>query len=227
MSIISDMMLHDQELSNNKSKRILICLCVDSSASMLRGGAMQQVNSGIETFFEKTDHSTLARDAADICIVSFGDKARVVCDFGPLEKAMSQVRREPIRADGAQTVLAAGINLALDRLDAHLAELAAVNNNAYVPWLIVISDGDSTEPAAVVQKAAARVQEMLRTRRLKTMCLNMGEGSRSLQAFAENGSVGHLENLKVVDFFEMLSRSVSETSKKVIEHGGPDFFVQE
>ena len=57
MSIISDMMLHDQELSNNKSKRILICLCVDCSASMLRDGAMQQVNSGIEMFFEKTNHS--------------------------------------------------------------------------------------------------------------------------------------------------------------------------
>ena len=67
---------------------------------------------------------------------------------------------------------------------------------------------------------------MLRARRLKTMCLNMGEGSRSLNAFAENGSVGRLENLKVVDFFEMLSRSVSETSKQVIESGGPDFSVQ-
>lgn len=226
MSIISDMMLHDQELSNNKSKRILICLCVDCSASMLRDGAMQQVNNGIEKFFERTDRSTLARDAADICIVSFGDTARVVCDFGPLEKAMSQVRREPIRANGSQTVLAAGVNLALDRLDAHLAELAAVNNNAYVPWLIIISDGDSTEPSALVGKASARVQEMLRARRLKTMCLNMGEGSRSLNAFAENGSVGRLENLKVMDFFEMLSRSVSETSKQVIESGGPDFSVQ-
>ena len=123
-------------------------------------------------------------------------------------------------------VLAAGVNLALDRLDAHLAELAAVNNNAYVPWLIIISDGDSTEPSELVGKAAARVQEMLRARRLKTMCLNMGEGSRSLNAFAENGSVGRLENLKVVDFFEMLSRSVSETSKQVIESGGPDFSVQ-
>lgn len=227
MSIISDMMLHDQELSSNKSKRILICLCVDCSASMLRGGAMQQVNSGIETFFEKTDRSTLARDAADICIVSFGDTARVVCDFGPLERAMAQVRRDPIRANGSQTVLAAGVELALDRLEEHLAELAAVNNNAYVPWLIIISDGDSTEPSARVAKAAARVQEMLRTRRLKTMCLNMGEGSRSLNAFAENGSVGRLENLKVVDFFEMLSRSVSETSKKVIENGGPEFSMQE
>ena len=227
MSIISDMMLHDQELSSNKSKRILICLCVDCSASMLRGGAMQQVNSGIETFFEKTDRSTLARDAADICIVSFGDTARVVCDFGPLERAMAQVRRDPIRANGSQTVLAAGVELALDRLEEHLAELAAVNNNAYVPWLIIISDGDSTEPSALVAKAAARVQEMLRTRCLKTMCLNMGEGSRSLNAFAENGSVGRLENLKVVDFFEMLSRSVSETSKKVIENGGPEFSMQE
>ena len=222
MSIISDMMLHDQELSNNKSKRILICLCVDCSASMLRDGAMQQVNSGIEMFFEKTNRSTLARDAADICIVSFGDTARVVCDFGPLEKAMSQVRREPIRANGAQTVLAAGVNLALDRLDAHLAELAAVNNNAYVPWLIIISDGDSSELDRVVRQAADRVQHLLRTFKLKTMCLSMGDGTRSLNDFSIDGKVDRLENMVVSKFFDNLSRNVSQASRDTVEHGGMD-----
>lgn len=220
---LQDLLAQHLSFANNKSNRIMMCLCIDCSGSMLRQGAMNKVNAGLEAFLKKTDADILARDAADICVVSFGDKARLVSDFDTPDKVLHRLRAEPILPVGSGTVLAEGVNLTLDHLAAHQQQLAAVNNNAYVPWLIIISDGDSTENPAAVKAASTRVQRMLREHELKTMCLNIGSGSSSLPAFTLDGKVGRLDNLRVTDFFDMLSRNVSSVSRAAVESGGPDF----
>lgn len=223
MNEFESLLSQDLDFAKNKSNRIMICLCIDCSASMLRQGAMKKVNNGMAAFLEKTNSDTLSRDAADICIVSFGDTAQLVSDFGTAEEALRNLRAQPILPVGANTVLAAGVNMTLDHLAAHQAQLAAVNNNSYIPWLIIISDGDSTERPADVNAAAERVRKLLRAHELKTMCLNIGSGSNSLPAFTLDGKVGRLDNLRVTDFFDMLSRNVSSASRAAVESGGPEF----
>lgn len=223
MNEFESLLSQDLDFAKNKSNRIMICLCIDCSASMLRQGAMKNVNDGMAAFLEKTNSDTLSRDAADICIVSFGDTAQLVSDFGTAEEALRNLRAQPILPVGANTVLAAGVNMTLDHLAAHQAQLSAVNNNSYIPWLIIISDGDSTERPADVNAAAERVRKLLRAHELKTMCLNIGSGSNSLPAFTLDGKVGRLDNLRVTDFFDMLSRNVSSASRAAVESGGPEF----
>lgn len=223
MNEFESLLSQDLDFVKNKSNRIMICLCIDCSASMLRQGAMKKVNDGMAAFLEKTNSDTLSRDAADICIVSFGDTAQLVSDFGTAEEALRNLRAQPILPVGANTVLAAGVNMTLDHLAAHQAQLSAVNNNSYIPWLIIISDGDSTERPADVNAAAERVRKLLRAHELKTMCLNIGSGSNSLPAFTLDGKVGRLDNLRVTDFFDMLSRNVSSASRAAVESGGPEF----
>ena len=223
MNEFESLLSQDLDFAKNKSNRIMICLCIDCSASMLRQGAMKKVNDGMAAFLEKTNSDTLSRDAADICIVSFGDTAQLVSDFGTAEEALRNLRAQPILPVGANTVLAAGVNMTLDHLAAHQAQLSAVNNNSYIPWLIIISDGDSTERPADVNAAAERVRKLLRAHELKTMCLNIGSGSNSLPAFTLDGKVGRLDNRRVTDFFDMLSRNVSSASRAAVESGGPEF----
>lgn len=223
MNEFESLLSQDLDFAKNKSNRIMICLCIDCSASMLRQGAMKKVNDGMAAFLEKTNSDTLSRDAADICIVSFGDTAQLVSDFGTAEEALRNLRAQPILPVGANTVLAAGVNMTLDHLAAHQAQLSAVNNNSYIPWLIIIIDGDSTERPADVNAAAERVRKLLRAHELKTMCLNIGSGSNSLPAFTLDGKVGRLDNLRVTDFFYMLSRNVSSASRAAVESGGPEF----
>ena len=195
------------EFADNKSNRIIICFCIDCSGSMLRQGAMKKVNDGLVAFLKKTDNDILARDAADRCIITFGDKASLVSNFGTPEEALRCLSTNPILPIGSGTVLAAGVNLALD----------------HIPWLIIISDGDATELPEKISAAADRVQSMLRSHDLKTMCLNIGNGNSSLPLFTIDGKVGQLDNLRVTDFFDMLSRNVSQSSRAAIESGGPEF----
>ena len=221
---IESLYISHEELSRNRTKRILLCFCVDASASMAVSGMMEKVNQGIESFFRRTRSELLARDAADICIVTFGDRVEVVCDFGSFDDACEQVLRNPIRATGSLTRLAAGVNCALDRMENHQRELAQVGNNAYVPWLIILSDGVSTEPEEEVRKASERVFALLRANRLRTRCLSTDDGYESLRHFTV-GKVDRLEELSVTDFFDVVSRSVSLASKHTIER--PDFELED
>ena len=47
----------------------------------------------------------------------------------------------------------------------------------------------------------------------------MGEGSHNLKDFTLDGQVDQLEDLKIMDFFSMLSRSVSQASQASIMAG--------
>lgn len=65
------------EMANNQSIRVLICLCVDSSYSMME--RMKSLNEGVQGFIREMCQDKLAVDATEICIVSFGDKITVDC----------------------------------------------------------------------------------------------------------------------------------------------------
>lgn len=106
MITIQELQKLDKELRENRSKRILICFCVDSSASMARSGAIERVRVGLDRFFDKISKDTLAHDAANVCVILFSDEPELVCDYGPLESTMAQLCAHPIRAVGAQTMLA-------------------------------------------------------------------------------------------------------------------------
>ena len=221
-STARELFLQDSQMANNRSIRILICLCIDCSISMQISGAIQEISAGVTAFLKKVDENFLARDAAEICLVTFGNEAKVLCEFGSAEAALKQLAATPIAARDSETSLAAGVQLALDQIEDYRQRLSSVNNNCYTPWLIIISDGDSSELDRVVRQAADRVQHMLRTFKLKTMCLSMGDGTRSLNDFSIDGKVDRLENMVVSKFFDNLSRNVSQASRDTVEHGGMD-----
>lgn len=211
--------LIDEDMSGT-DKRIPMCLCIDRSASMLLNGAMARVNAGIVNFLQNIEKDSISRGAARICIVSFSKDAQVVCDFGKLDRTLEHVRKNPIVAMGTETCLAAGVKLTLNCLDEYMELIDKTNNNKYTPWLIIISDGDSTEPEKLVNEVSDDVRRRLKEGKLKTMCLNIGAGSATLPKFTQDGKVGRLDTLQSVDdFFSLLSRSISVVSRSAIEKG--------
>ena len=58
------------------SRKIPICLVLDSSGSM-RGGKIAELNSNIHKFLDYIINNPKARRICDLCIISFGDKVTV------------------------------------------------------------------------------------------------------------------------------------------------------
>ena len=221
MSKYDELRLQYDQIAQNKAKRLVLCICVDASASMTLQQRMSTVNREIGTFLQNMYNNATARDAVEVCIIAFGDQIKVMCDFGSLTEAIRANR--DIKATGARTELGAGVLKALDRLDNRLQLLTDLGAPFYKPWLILISDGEATD-AARCKEAAKKVRERLSRQQLKVKCLSLGDegnagAQRTLREFTLDGEVDRVNSLEMTEFFEMLSRSVSRASQQSIQTG--------
>lgn len=211
MSIVDELNAGWNSLARNNSMRIMITLCVDTSLSMkIRIGA---INDGIRGFLNRIASNNTAKYATELSVITFDAETKDIIRFGSVDDAIRVIQmNDGIRAQGYDTRMGSAVLHALNQLDRRIEEFNAMGVQYYKPWLILISDGNATD-TETVKKASASVQERLRKNQLRTMCLSMGDGSENLKDFTLDGRVARLEDLKVLEFFEMLSRSVSQYSR--------------
>lgn len=207
--------LRETHILENKVCRALICICVDNSFSM-SGSRISAVNKSIGDFLKQMDENRFARDAVEICVVSFGHEVNVLCEFGPIGDAISANKR--IVADGSRTEMGEGIEKALELLDIEISNLMSTGNRFYKPWLIIISDGEATDKT----RCARLSKEVLRRQRegkLKVKCMSMDDSSEilTLKSFSIDGEVKVIDEITTNTFFSQLSRSISSVSQGRIQ----------
>ena len=77
--------IEDDELADNPTKRVPVCLCLDTSSSM-GGSPIYELNEGVRLFYNEINDDEVAKSAADVCIVTFGSGGvRNVQDFQSID----------------------------------------------------------------------------------------------------------------------------------------------
>lgn len=142
-------LLRKEDLEINPTPRVPICLCLDVSSSMgrivggqtrdtgrrefrdgkwwriVKGGvtALQEMIGGVNLFYDNLLEDDVARYAAEICVVTFGDKAELIMDFANLDR-QEEERQQKISALKAkgETAMGEAVNMALDCLEARKQE---------------------------------------------------------------------------------------------------------
>ena len=134
----NNMLLRVQDLVENPTPRVPICLCLDTSGSMgavegdcvptgetvfmdgrewnlVTGGTsrIDELKKGVQLFYNAIRNDEMAVYSAEICIVSFDSKARCIVDFANIER---QENIPDLIAQG-DTAMGEGVNLALDLLE--------------------------------------------------------------------------------------------------------------
>ena len=129
-----------QDLVNNPTARVPVCLCLDTSGSMGRivegdtqwtgeqvfkdgqlwnivsGGvsAIQKLTEGVKSFYDELRSDEVAQYSAEVCIVTFGGRApKLILDFANIER---QSTLPELVADG-DTPMGEAVNMALDCLE--------------------------------------------------------------------------------------------------------------
>ena len=69
-------LIREQDLVDNPSARVAVCLCLDVSGSMTNYNAIHELNEGIAQFYEAIKNDEEALYAAEVCIVTFGGNNR-------------------------------------------------------------------------------------------------------------------------------------------------------
>lgn len=232
----TNLLLRLQDLVNNPTPRVPICLCIDTSGSMgavtgdyvdtgktifedgktwsvVTGGTsrIEELQKGIKSFYESIKADEMAVYSAEICIVEFNSKANCIVDFANIERH----EQIPELIPSGDTALGEGVNLALDLLERRKGEYKDKGVDYYQPWLVIMTDGEANGQESELHRAIQRTQDLVNHNKLTVFPIGIGDeaGMATLQQFSPKRMPLKLQGLKFREFFAWLSQSVSRTSQ--------------
>lgn len=237
---MSSVIVNLNDLENNPTPRVPVCLCLDTSGSMGRivrgetkstgktifkdgktwnvvtGGvsAIEDLNEGVNQFFEAIRTDEVAVYSAEVCVITFGgDRAKVISEFTTVDQHEGNIS---LVADG-DTYMGEAVNLALDRLEKRKQEYKEKGVDYFQPWLVLMTDGSPNGSPNELTTAISRVQQMVNDRKLTVFPLGVGPEAdmTTLAKFSPKRSPLKVKETKYKEFFEWLSQSVVTTSQSM------------
>jgi len=230
------MVLRQQDLVSNPTTRLPVCLCLDVSGSMNRaeggtptgrqeyidgemwniveGGttAIQELQKGVEYFFEAIKSDEIARYSVELSIVVFQSDATTILDFANIDR-----QRVPSLTANGSTSMGEGVNLALDILEQRKKEYSNKGVDYYQPWMVLMTDGYPTDNTS---SAISRVNQLGINKKLTLFPVAIGHDADMgiLKQFStmKNDMVLKVTSAEYFkEFFEWLSQSVTVASQSI------------
>lgn len=220
-----ELFLRQEELVENPTARLPVCLVLDTSASMT-GKPINELQEGVNTFFTELLADEVAKYSAEVAVVTFGGDVDMPVDFA----AVTSQTVPSLRA-GGMTPMGEAVEKALDLLNTRKEEYKRAGVDYYQPWLVLMTDGAPTDN---ISRASQLVDDLAKTRKLSVFAIGVGEeadmkelGRLSGWWFPEGQSPQRrpplkLRGLEFSKFFVWLSASVSRISSESVpgDEGG-------
>jgi len=206
--------MHDElelridELTENPTARVPVCLVLDTSSSM-SGNPIKELNAGVSLFFDAIKEDEVARYSAEIAIVTFGMSVEKLLDFCSIDK-----QHVPTLKANGYTPMGQGVNFALDLLEQRKTEYSTVGVDYYQPWMVLMTDGQPTDDIIM---ASQRTKKLVENRKLTIFPIGIGPNAdlTTLEKFSPREQPVRLKGLNFKAFFEWLSQSVAKTSQSM------------
>ncbi len=226
------------ELQSGGGIYLPICLCLDTSRSMLRktGGAdratgehigptrLELLNQGVQKFVEELFNSEAASCAVEIAVVSFDDTARVEMDFSRVEQcefdrqsrliSSGRLQIPELKAGGSKTAMCEGIKLSLELMKKCKEDYRRYGVDYYQPWLVLITDGINTDPDDVFVQIKQQISDLVTEGKLWVYPFAVGTkaGARALEGISPEQPVLPLEFTALPKVFNKMSEGAVRIS---------------
>lgn len=199
-----------EDLVNNPTARVPVCLCLDTSGSM-GGQPIDELNEGVRLFYDAIREDETALYSAEVNIVTFGGNAQCITDFASLEL---QPNAPTLSANG-MTPMGEAVNMGLDLLEQRKEEYKDRGVDYYQPWLVLMTDGAPNGDSRELSRAINRTVDLVNQKKLTVFPIGIGADADMgvLAQFSPKRPPLKLQGLKFQEFFAWLSKSVSKTSQ--------------
>lgn len=199
-----------EDLVNNPTARVPVCLCLDTSGSM-GGQPIDELNEGVRLFYDAIREDETALYSAEVSIVTFGGNAQCIADFASLEL---QPNAPTLSANG-MTPMGEAVNMGLDLLEQRKEEYKDRGVDYYQPWLVLMTDGAPNGDSRELSRAINRTVDLVNQKKLTVFPIGIGADAdmEVLTQFSPKRPPLKLQGLKFQEFFAWLSKSVSKTSQ--------------
>ncbi|WP_407457720.1 vWA domain-containing protein [Fibrobacter sp.] len=199
-----------EDLENNPSTRVPVCLVLDTSGSM-SGDPINELSEGVRLFYNAVRSDETALYSAEISVVTFGGTVSRKVDFNTLEQ---QSETPEFYANGG-TPMGEAMNMALDMLEQRKSEYKASGVDYYQPWIVLMTDGRPNGDSSELSRAIQRTCDMVNERKLTVFPIGISEEADMdvLARFSPKRPPLKLQGLNFREFFAWLSKSVSKVSQ--------------
>lgn len=206
----SNLLVRLEDLVNNPTARVPVCLCLDTSGSM-GGMPIDELNEGVRLFYEAIREDETALYSAEVSIVTFGGDAQCIADFASLEVQPNA----PMLTANGMTPMGEAVNMGLDLLEQRKNEYKDRGVDYYQPWLVLMTDGSPNGDSSELSRAINRTVDLVNQKKLTVFPIGIGSDADMdvLAQFSPKRPPLKLQGLKFREFFAWLSKSVSKTSQ--------------
>ncbi|MGN1201842.1 MAG: VWA domain-containing protein [Eubacterium sp.] len=206
----NELLIRLNDLVNNPTARVPVCLCLDTSGSM-DGRPIDELNEGVKLFYDAIREDETALYSAEISIVTFGGYAECVADFASLELQPDV----PELSAGGMTPMGEAVNMGLDLLERRKEDYKERGVDYYQPWLVLMTDGAPNGDSGELSRAISRTVDLVNQKKLTVFPIGIGPDADMgvLAQFSPKRPPLKLQGLKFREFFSWLSKSVSKTSQ--------------
>jgi uncharacterized protein YegL len=202
------------DFADNPEPRCPCILLLDVSGSMV-GAPINALNDGLRIFRDELNKDGLAKKRVDIAIVTFDSTVKVVQDFVTVDRF-----EPPTLEVGGATYMGAGIDKALDILQARKASYNANAISYYRPWIFMITDGEPSDNE-VVDRAAQRIRHEESEKKVAFFGVGVeGVNMTRLSQIVKRDPV-KLKGLNFREMFLWLSASIGQVSHSKLDEQVP------
>lgn len=202
--------IRQEDLVNNPTPRVPVCLCLDTSGSM-SGDPIDELNEGVRQFYEAIRQDEAAFYSTEISIVTFGGTEKCIVDFASLELQPDA----PVLSAGGLTPMGEAVNMSLDLLESRKKEYQEAGVDYYQPWLVLMTDGGPNGDANELTRAIERTVKLVNSKKLTIFPIGIGADAdmQTLAQFSPKRLPLKLKGLRFNEFFAWLSKSIAKTSE--------------
>ena len=203
---MNNLIISDEELADNPTARVPICILLDVSRSM-DGEPIKELNKGVKMFINEIIEDDMTRFSADISILTFGGIVKHVFDFGRIEE-----QEVPEFRATSTTPMAEAVLQALNLLEGRKQSYKQNGVDYFQPWIVLMTDGGPTDDIDVINEATSKTRELINKKKLALFSIGIGDHVNMdfLETFGAQPI--KLKGLKFSEFFQWLSQSVSTVS---------------
>jgi uncharacterized protein YegL len=199
----------------NTNQRTPCILVLDASGSMqeaCQGGTrIGQLNAGLVALQKELMDDPTARSRVQLALVVVGgpsSEAEILMNWTEAR----EFQPIPINADGT-TALGRGLIVALDAVE-QLKDILRQHGISYTrPWMIVITDGEATDPDNVWQDAIQRCRDAEFQRKVQIWPIAVEGANISKLQEISNTPVKSLNGLKFPELFQWQSASLAAVTR--------------
>ncbi|MFE3890660.1 hypothetical protein ACFX4Y_13580 [Priestia sp. YIM B13446] len=216
-------------IDNRKGNKLPLTILVDTSGTMSYNNNIDKLNKGLQDFHQALLSDEKVCDHVDVSVISFGKGGvNLEVDFDDIRK-----QTFPVFEAGDNTPLCPAINLAIDNIEDQIDIYQDKSIVSHPPVMVIMTDGEPSTmdydkegyPIPLTKKhkeyiqAKSKFDRFVNITNMNVYTIAMGDHIKDTY-FLERFSTGRanvkkLEDTNILEFFKVLSQSVTALTKSV------------